>query len=153
MPIKIDHTDRRILALLQRDAMMSVDRIAEEVSLSRNACWRRVKQMEAAGVIRGRVALVDPVAIGLSLTVMVMIRTNAHEPDWLRRFDKAVRELPQITGAYRMTGELDYVLRVRVADMADYDRFYRALIERVPMSDISASFVMEEIKDTTELPV
>ncbi len=150
---KLDETDRRILRLVQHDASLSVDRIAEEANLSRNACWRRVKRMEESGVIRARVALVDPAALGLDLTVMVMIRTNAHEPDWLIRFDRAVRQMPEIVGAYRMTGDLDYVLRVRVASVAGYDRFYRTLIERVPMSDISASFVMEEIKETTELPV
>lgn len=153
MSTEIDETDRRILRLLQRDASLSVDRIAEAATLSRNACWRRVKRMEEAGVIRARVALVEPAALGLGLMVMVLIRTNAHEPDWLRRFDGAVRALPEIVGAYRMTGDLDYVLRVRVADVADYDRFYRTLIERVPVADISASFVMEEIKETTELPV
>lgn len=153
MTEKIDETDRRILRLLQRDASLSVDRIAEEANLSRNACWRRVKRMEESGVIRARVALVDPVALGLGLTVLVLIRTTAHEPDWLTRFDRAVREMPEIVGAYRMTGDLDYVLRVRVGSVADYDRFYRALIARVPLSDISASFVMEDIKDTTELPV
>jgi len=153
MSIKIDETDRRILRLLQRDASLSVDRLAEEANLSRNACWRRVKRMEETGVIRARVALVDPGALKLGLMVMVLIRTNAHEPDWLRRFDRAVRDLPEIVGAYRMTGDLDYVLRVRVADVAGYDRFYRALIDRVPVADISASFVMEEIKETTELPV
>jgi len=153
MSTKLDQTDRRILRLLQRDASLSVDRIAEEATLSRNACWRRVKRMEETGVIRARVALVEPAALGLGLMVMVLIRTNAHEPDWLNRFDKAVRELPEIVGAYRMTGDLDYVLRVRVADVAGYDRFYRALIARVPVADISASFVMEEIKETTELPV
>jgi len=148
-----DETDRRILRLLQKDASLSVDNIAESAGLSRNACWRRIKRMEESGVIRARVALVDPAAIGLGLTVLVMIRTNAHEPDWLRRFDEAVRMMPEIVGAYRMTGDLDYVLRVRVGSVADYDRFYRALVARVPIADISASFVMEEIKETTAMPV
>ena len=153
MADELDETDRRILRVLQRDASISVDSLAEKVHLSRNACWRRVKQMEGRGVIRGRVTLVDPSAVDLDLSVFVLIRTNAHEPDWLKAFDRAVRDLPEIVGAHRMSGELDYVLRVRVSSVKDYDRFYQKLISRVPISDISASFVMDDIKDTTELPI
>ena len=150
---KIDNIDRRILRALQRDASISVDVLAETVHLSRNACWRRVKQMEQRGVIRARVTLVDPSSVDLCLSVFVLIRTNAHEPEWLKAFDRAVRDLPEIVGAHRMSGDLDYVLRVRVASVKDYDRFYHRLISRVPISDISASFVMDDIKDTTELPI
>ena len=153
MADELDEIDRRILRVLQRDASISVDSLAEKVHLSRNACWRRVKQMEGRGVIRGRVTLVDPSAVDLDLSVFVLIRTNAHEPDWLKAFDRAVRDLPEIVGAHRMSGELDYVLRVRVSSVKDYDRFYQKLISRVPISDISASFVMDDIKDTTELPI
>lgn len=153
MAEKLDKIDRRILRVLQRDASISVDSLAENVHLSRNACWRRVKQMEERGVIRGRVTLIDPSAVDLDLSVFVLIRTNAHEPDWLKAFDRAVRDLPEIVGAHRMSGELDYVLRVRVSSVKDYDRFYQKLISRVPISDISASFVMDDIKDTTELPI
>ncbi len=153
MAEKLDKIDRRILRVLQRDASISVDSLAEKVHLSRNACWRRVKQMEERGVIRGRVTLIDPSAVDLDLSVFVLIRTNAHEPDWLKAFDRAVRDLPEIVGAHRMSGELDYVLRVRVSSVKDYDRFYQKLISRVPISDISASFVMDDIKDTTELPI
>ncbi len=153
MAEKLDKLDRRILRVLQQDASISVDSLAEKVHLSRNACWRRVKQMEERGVIRGRVTLVDPSAVDLALSVFVLIRTNAHEPNWLKAFDRAVRDLPEIVGAHRMSGELDYVLRVRVSSVKDYDRFYQRLISRVPISDISASFVMDDIKDTTELPI
>lgn len=153
MTQKLDETDRRILALLQVDAALSMDALAERVNLSRNACWRRVRQMEDAGVIRGRVVLVDPDALGLGLSVLVLIRTNAHRPDWLDTFEATVRAMPEIIGAYRMTGDLDYVLRVRVADVRGYDRFYKRLIARVPLADISASFVMDEIKETTALPL
>ena len=104
-------------------------------------------------MIRGRVTLVDPAAVQLDLSVFVLIRTNAHEPSWLKAFNLAVRDLPEIVGAHRMSGELDYVLRVRVSSVKDYDRFYQKLISRVPIADISASFVMDDIKDTTELPV
>jgi len=132
MTTSIDETDRRILALLQSDASLGMEALAEKVHLSRNACWRRVRQMEEAGVIRGRVALVDPDALGLGLSVLVMIRTSAHRPDWLDRFETTVRAMPEIIGAYRMTGDLDYVLRVRVADVRGYDQFYKRLIARVP---------------------
>ena len=149
----MDETDLRILAVLQKDATLSMDALAERVHLSRNACWRRIRQMEEAGVLKGRVALVDPQAVGLGLSVFVMIRTQRHDPDWLAQFQKVVREMPEIVGAHRMSGDLDYVLRVRVADVAGYDRFYQRLIAKVPLADISASFVMEDLKDTTELPV
>ena len=109
--------------------------------------------MEEAGVISGRATVVDPEALGLSLSVIVMIRTNDHEPEWLQKFERAVTSLPEILGAHRMSGDLDYVLRVRVADVQDYDRFYKRLIGLVPIADISASFVMEDIKDTTVLPI
>ena len=149
----IDEIDRRILRVLQQDASISVDALGEKVHLSRNACWRRVKQLEERGVIRGRVTLVDPSAVDLDLSVFVLIRTNAHEPAWLHQFDRAVRELPEIIGAHRMSGELDYVLRVRVSSVKAYDTFYQKLTNRVPIADISASFVMDDIKDTTELPI
>ena len=149
----IDRIDRKILKVLQADASISMEALAEKVSLSRNACWRRVKQMEESSVIKSRVSLVDPEALDLGLTVFVMIRTGDHDPDWLSRFETAVRSLPEILGAHRMSGDLDYVLRVRVADVKSYDHFYKRLISQVPVSDISASFVMDDIKDTTELPV
>ena len=153
MDHKLDEIDLRILAVLQTDASLSMDALADRVHLSRNACWRRVRQMEETGVIRARVALVEPEALGLGLSVLVMIRTNAHRPDWLDTFETTVRTMPEIIGAYRMTGDLDYVLRVRVADVRGYDRFYKRLIARVPLADISASFVMDEIKETTSLPL
>lgn len=149
----IDDMDRRILTVLQRDCAISMDDLAEKVHLSRNACWRRVKRLESDGIIRSRVALLDPRKLGLDLTAFVMIRTNRHDPDWLTRFKRAVRDLPEITGAHRMSGDLDYVLRVSLSSIQDYDAFYQRLIAKIPVSDISASFVMEDIKHTTELPV
>ncbi|MGB3408671.1 MAG: Lrp/AsnC family transcriptional regulator [Jannaschia sp.] len=153
MRIETDETDLRILRQLQKDTTPSLDMLAERVALSRNACWRRVRRLEEAGVIRARVAHLDAAALGLGLSVVVLIRVGSHEPGWLDRFQAAVRIMPEIQGAHRMTGDLDYILRVRVADVADYDRFYKALIARVPIADVSASFVMEDIKDTTELPI
>ncbi|MBW4708882.1 Lrp/AsnC family transcriptional regulator [Roseobacter sp. YSTF-M11] len=149
----IDETDRRILSHLQHDASISLDALGEAVHLSRNACWRRIKALESAGVISSRVTLLDPDSLGLGLMVFMMIRTSAHAPDWLEMFKKATRAMPEVLGVYRMTGDLDYLIRARVADMADYDRLYQALIRRVPLSDVSASFVMEQIKDTHELPL
>lgn len=149
----LDNIDRSILRNLQKDASLSVDDIAERVSLSRNACWRRIKRMEENRILTKRVALVDPDAVELGQMVLVMIRTNAHSPDWLKQFKAAVQEMPEITGAHRMSGDLDYVLRVRVKDVKAYDRFYQRLIAKVPVANVSASFVMEDIKDTTELPL
>lgn len=148
-----DTHDRRILAELQRDCDISLDALGEKIGLSRNACWRRIKALHSEGVIRARVALLDPAALGLALTVFIQVRTDRHDPEWLNKFARATRAIPEILGAYRMTGDLDYLIRARVADVADYDRLYQRLIERVTFSDISASFVMEEIKDTTELPL
>ena len=153
MSEELDSTGRRLLAELQRDATLTVDQLSERLGLSRNACWRRVKVLEERGVITGRVALVDAEKIGLGLSVFVIIRTSHHDPDWLRKFREAVISFPEITGVYRMSGDLDYVLRARVADVKAYDRLYQRLIARVPLNDVSASFVMEEIKDTTVVPV
>jgi Lrp/AsnC family transcriptional regulator len=148
----IDPMDRRILAELQRDGTLSADQLSERVGLSRNACWRRVKLMEEAGTITGRVALVDAEKLGFGLSVFILIRTTHHEPDWLKKFRDAVGTIPEIIGVYRMSGNLDYVLRARVPDVKAYDRLYQRLIAKVPLSDVSASFVMEEIKETMELP-
>lgn len=150
------HTDpinSRILAELQRDATIPLDELGTRVGLSRNACWRRVRMLEEAGIIKGRVALLDPAKVDLGLTVFILIRTNQHAPDWLERFTRATRGMPEILGAYRMTGDLDYLVRARVSDVAAYDALYQRLIRKVDMSDCSASFVMEELKETTELPL
>lgn len=149
----IDTYDRQILTQLQRNCDISLEALGEQINLSRNACWRRIKALEASGIIRGRVALLDPAKLGLGLTVVIQIRTNTHDPAWLEKFARAMRTLPEIQSAHRMTGDLDYLIRARVADMAGYDRLYQMLISRVPLSDVSASFVMEDIKDTTALPL
>ena len=153
MNTNLDTTDISILRILQQDATLSVDDLSERINLSRNATWRRVKQLEQSGVITGRVALVDPKQAGCALTAMVLIKTNQHEADWIEKFRKAILGMPEIVGAYRMTGDLDYVLRVRVADVPAYDAFYKRLTSRISVSDISASFVMEEIKETTAVPL
>jgi len=153
MAMEIDKIDRKLLAELQRDGTLSVDQLSERVALSRNACWRRVKRMEEEGVITGRVALVDADKLGLGLSVFILVRTSNHDPDWLQKFRAAVTGFPEITGVYRMSGDLDYVLRARVADVKAYDRLYQRLIAKVALSDVSASFVMEEIKETTVVPM
>jgi len=153
MTDNLDQIDINILRLLQKDATLSVDDVSTQVALSRNACWRRIKRLTEGGILIKRVALVNAEAVGLGQTVMVMIRTSSHDPAWLGKFRSAVQAMPEIIGAHRMSGDLDYVLRVRVADVKAYDRFYQRLIARVPVANVSASFVMEDIKDTTELPL
>lgn len=149
----IDEIDRRLLRELQRDAAQGVEALGESVGLSRNAAWRRVRRLEEAGVIMARVALLDADALDLGLTVFIQIRTNRHDPEWLEDFARAVRVMPEILGTYRMSGELDYLLRARVRDMAAYDRLYQRLIREVELADVTASFVMEELKETTALPL
>ena len=149
----MDEKDRRILAELQIDAGQSIDELAEKVVLSRNACWRRVKSLQDQGIIRARVALLDPEKLNLGLTAFIAIRTAQHNQDWLDLFSAALRDFPEITGAYRTTGDTDYMLRAAVPDIAGYDRLYKRLIAKVPLTDVSAFFVMEKVKETTALPL
>lgn len=147
----LDDFDRKILNALQADASISLEQLGETIGLSRNACWRRVKAMETSGVIARRVALIDPVKVNLDLMVFMQVRTDSHDPKWQLNFSNAANAISGILSVYRMTGDLDYLIRARVSDMADYDRLYQQLITRLPIADISASFVMEEIKDSTAL--
>ena len=149
----IDPLDARILNELQRDASQSLEALGDVIGLSRNACWRRIRALEEAGVITARVALVDPKAADLGLMVFMQVRTHSHDPDWQARFNQATRTIPGILSVYRMTGDLDYLIRARVSDVAGYDQLYQRLINKIDMSDVSASFVMEELKETTELPL
>ncbi|EET46466.1 transcriptional regulator, AsnC family [Thalassobium sp. R2A62] len=153
MSITYDDIDRRLMVELQRDAGQSVDMLSESAGLSRNAVWRRIKRLEDDGLITGRVATVDPVAVGLGLTVFVSIKTARHDAKWADRFARAVRSFEEVLGLYRTAGDQDYLLRVRVADVVAYDAFYQRLIEQVDLADVSASFVMEEVKETTRLPI
>ncbi|MEO0637029.1 MAG: Lrp/AsnC family transcriptional regulator [Pseudomonadota bacterium] len=148
----MDVTDKRLLDQLQTDCSQNLDTIAEAVGLSRNACWRRIKALEDRGVLTGRVALADPAELNLGLTVFMAIRTVQHNKAWADRFRKAVAGLDEITGVYRMSGDTDYMIAARVPDMRAYDRLYSRLIERIDLSDVASSFVMEEIKHTTRLP-
>jgi len=124
----LDAKNRSILNFLQKDASVSIEQLAEKVSLSRNACWRRVRALEDAGLIVRRVALLDPDKVGLPLVALVQVRTNRHEAGWLDQFREAVMEMPEVVAAWRMSGDLDYVLRVRVDSVAGYDAFYQRLI-------------------------
>lgn len=148
----LDTIDRQILTLLQDDASLSIQDVADKVGLSVNPCWRRIKRLEADGVISRRVALVEPTRVGLNLTVYVRIRTDQHSADWLKRFSEAVLAIPEISECHRIGGDVDYLLKVIVADIAGYDRVYKQLIARVPgLADVSALFSMERIKSTTKL--
>ena len=149
----IDPKDRDILREIQRDSAQSIEELAGKVNLSRNACWRRVKVMEEAGVIRAHVALLDPEKLNLGLTAFIAVKTAQHEPRWLEKFAAAVKDIPEITGVYRTTGDTDYLLQAVVPDIAGYDRLYKRLIAKIPLTDVSSSFVMEKIKETTALPL
>lgn len=150
---KFDELDRSILRELQRDDSRSVQEIADAVGLSQNPCWRRIKRLEQAGVIDRRVAILDPTKLGKGMTVFVSIRTNQHNEDWLSRFASGVMQIPEVVELYRMTGDVDYLMKLLVADIAEYDRIYKKLIEVVELSDVSSSFAMERIKSTTEVPL
>jgi Lrp/AsnC family transcriptional regulator len=149
----IDSIDRALLSELQKDATLSVDELSERVHLSRNACWRRIKRLEEEGIIRARVALLDAAKLHLGLTVFIAVRTAHHEAGWLEKFSAAVRDVPEIVGVYRTTGDIDYLLQAVVPDVAGYDALYKRLIARIALSDVSSSFVMEKIKETTALPL
>lgn len=149
----IDATDSKILDYLQKDAAQSLDQLSGAAGLSRNACWRRIKRMEELGLIKRRVALLDARLLNLGLTVFIAVRTTEHSPKWLDQFSTAVKDIPEILGVYRMSGDIDYLLHAVISDVAAYDRLYKRLIKRITLSDVSSSFVMEEIKATTALPL
>ena len=149
----MDQIDRLILMQLQHNAAQPVADIARKVGLSVTPCWRRIQRMEENGIIRKRVALLDSKAIGVAMSVFVAVRTDQHNADWLKNFAGMVADMPEVVEFYRMSGEVDYLLRVVVPNMAAYDSFYRKLIAQVQLTDVSSSFAMEEIKYTTALPL
>ena len=150
---QLDRNDIKILRQLQKNASLSIEEISDRIALSRNACWRRIRRLEDDGIINKRVAIVNADALDLGQMVIVLISTNSHDPKWLSLFRSAIAEMPEIMGAHRMSGDLDYILRVRVRDVRAYDKFYQRLISKVPISNVSSSFVMEDLKDSTELPL
>jgi Lrp/AsnC family transcriptional regulator len=149
----MDSTDRKILAILQEDASLSVADVAAKVNLSQTPCWRRIQKLTDSGVITKRVALVDPDALGLGLTVFVEIETGDHSKEWLGKFAEAIKEMPEVMEIYRMAGDVDYMLRITVPNMAAVDTFYQRLISLVPLKNVTSRFAMERVKYTTAYPV
>ncbi len=149
----LDRIDRRILAILQEDSTIPVAEMGRRVGLSTTPCWRRIQKLEEEGVVRRRVALLDPKKVKAGVTVFVAVRTSQHSEDWLKRFAEVVSDFPEVVEFYRMSGEVDYLLRVVVPDIEHYDLFYKKLIAKIDLADVSSSFAMEQIKYTTALPL
>ena len=149
----MDATDLKILAILQEDASLPVAEVANRVNLSQTPCWRRIQRLEENGIIARRVALADPDKIGFGLSVFVEIETGDHSAGWLDGFASTVLGMPEVMEVYRMAGDVDYLLRIAVTSMADYDRFYRQLIAAVPLKNVTSRFAMERVKFTTAFPV
>ena len=149
----MDRTDYKILAILQEDASLPVAEVASRVNLSQTPCWRRIQRLERDGLIRRRVALLDRDKLNCGTTAFMMIRTNDHSIEWLASFHKAVAELPEVVDFHRLSGDIDYLLRVVVPDMKAYDAFYKRLISRIRLHDVSSMFSMEELKSSSELPL
>ncbi|MCW8847636.1 MAG: Lrp/AsnC family transcriptional regulator [Sedimenticola sp.] len=149
----MDRTDKKILNLLQQNCSLSTAEIADQIGLSTTPCWRRIQNLEKNGVIQKRVALLDRKTINLGVDVFVAIKTRHHNAEWLDKFAEAVSSFSEVVEFYRMSGDIDYLMRVVVPDINAYDRFYKRLIEKVDIQDVSSSFAMEQIKYTTALPV
>ncbi|NJM55448.1 MAG: Lrp/AsnC family transcriptional regulator [Verrucomicrobiae bacterium] len=149
----LDATDLKILALLQDDCTRPVADIGRDVGLSTTPCWRRIQRLEENGFIKRRVALLDARTVNAGVTVFVEIRTDQHTLEWLERFRAAIVDMPEIVEAYRMSGEVDYLLRIVVPDIAAYDAFYKRLISRIDIAKVSSAFAMEQMKYTTALPL
>jgi Lrp/AsnC family transcriptional regulator len=149
----MDAIDRKILAVVQQDASLSVAEIGQRVGLSSTPCWKRMQRLEADGVITKRVALIAPEKVGLGIAVFVSIETGDHSNEWLKKFAEVVSAMPEVMEFYRMAGDVDYMLRVVVADMQSYDVFYKKLIATVALKNVTSRFAMEKIKSVTALPV
>ncbi|MSQ86916.1 MAG: Lrp/AsnC family transcriptional regulator [Alphaproteobacteria bacterium] len=149
----LDEKDRKILEILQENALTPVAEIAAKVGLSTTPCWRRIQKLEEEGVIRKRVALLDRHKLNVGVTVFVAVKAKRHAMEWLNEFKRAVETIPEIVEAYRLSGEVDYLLRVVVPDIKAYDEVYKRLIEKVEFTDVSSSFAMEDMKFTTTLPL
>jgi len=149
----MDSVDQKILNMLQADASLTVKQIAAQIPLSITPCWKRIQKLEAQGVIRARVALLDAKKVNASVTVFVAIKTRQHTTEWIERFSRAVSDMPEVMEIYRMSGEIDYLLRVAVSSIEAYDRFYKRLVDRIELSNVTSSFAMEQMKYTTALPI
>jgi Lrp/AsnC family transcriptional regulator len=151
--MNMDAIDRKIVALLQEDASLSLAQIAHRVGLSQSPCWKRIQKLEKEGVILKRVALLNPESVGVGLTVFVAIETGDHSTEWLSKFAKTVTAMPEVMEFHRMAGDIDYMLRVAVSNMAAYDAFYKRLIDAMPLKNVTSRFAMERIKSTTAWPI
>ncbi|HEY9279762.1 MAG TPA: Lrp/AsnC family transcriptional regulator [Eoetvoesiella sp.] len=149
----MDKKDKNILTLLQQDATLSVNELAEQVHLSATACWKRVQRLTQEGIIQKQVCLLDRKKLGVGVTVFVAVKTNRHESQWLEDFAAGVRDMPEVVEFYRMSGEIDYLLKVVVPDIEGFDKVYKRLIQTAALFDVSSSFSMEELKYTTVLPL
>ncbi|WP_419798880.1 MAG: Lrp/AsnC family transcriptional regulator [Terasakiella sp.] len=149
----MDAVDKKILRLLQKDASMPIGEVAEKVNLSTTPCWRRIQNLEKKGVIKGQVALLEETQLNLKTTVFVTVKTARHDLEWFKTFSEAVASIDEVVEFYRMSGDVDYLLKVVVPDIQAYDRVYKRLIQQVQLSDVSSSFAMEKLKCTTELPL
>ena len=149
----MDRIDRKILHELQRDTTLSIAQLADRVGLSQTPCWKRIQKLEAAGVITGRVALVDPAAIGLGLTVFVEIEASDHSTEWRDAFAAAVTAMPEVVEIHRMAGDIDYLLKVVMPDMPAYDEFYKRLTTQIPLKNVTSQFAMERMKYSTAYPL
>lgn len=149
----LDQFDRKILACLQQNADLSLNEIAERVNLTKNPCWRRIQKLQSTGVLKRKVALLDAKKLGLGVTVFVSIRTNQHSAEWLKRFADIVEEIPEIMEFYRMSGDVDYMLKIIVPSIQAYDTVYRKIIDKIDIFNVSSHFAMEEIKNETKLPL
>jgi len=149
----MDAKDRKILALLQADATLTAADLAEQVGLTTTPCWRRIQRLEEQGYIRNRVTLLDRHKMNVGITVFVAVRANRHASDWVERFRKVVQEMPEIIEAHRLSGDIDYLLRVVVPSIESFDEVYKKMIKSLEFTDVSSSFSMEELKYTTAIPV
>ncbi|MBU2961537.1 Lrp/AsnC family transcriptional regulator [Citreicella sp. C3M06] len=152
MTLKIDHIDRRILAELQRDASQSQRALSDRVGLSQNACWRRLKALDAAGVIRNHTVVLDRAQLGAGLVVFVMIKTRHHSADWLKRFRSHVSTIPDVIDFFRIGGDYDYLLKIITHDMNSYDLVYKRLIEEIELETVTSYFAMEAIEEQRPIP-
>ncbi len=151
--MKIDHIDKKILMALQVDSSLSIARLAQLSNTSEPTCYRRIKRLEKEGVIKASVALLDQSKVNFAMTGFILVRTANHNEKWLKKFADGVRQIPEVMEFHRMTGDIDYLIKVVASDLRDYDRIYKQLIKTADMSDVNASFSMECLKHTTQLPL
>lgn len=151
--LRLDRIDRNILAHLQRDATISISDLADKVGLSSTPCWRRIQKLEESGIIKRRIAVLDRRLLNAKMTVFIAVKASGHSIEWIENFKNSLRDMPEIVDIYRMSGEIDYLLRAFLPDMESYDDLYKKIIKKVDVTDVTSMFSMEEIKSTTEIPL